>query len=109
MIDDKFEGATVPDQLRDWLIHAVTTGASDVHLIAGHPPVLRMHGDLVRMTEPPLEADEAHALLCSLCPPDAFARLQSHKNVDFSFGLVIKGRVNRFRANLFYSGRQLGA
>src|SRR5438309_11662108 len=67
MSDVKFEGTSVPDQLRNWLTHAVQAGASDLHLIAGHPPILRLHGDLVQMPEPPLEADETHALLCSLC------------------------------------------
>src|SRR5437868_13097122 len=109
MNDIKFEDAVIPDQLRDWLTHAVGVGASDLHLIAGHPPVLRLHGDLVQMSEPQLAADETYSLLSSLCPPEAFTRLQGQKNVDFSFGMVIKGRVNRFRANLFQSGRQLGA
>src|SRR5438105_2671638 len=109
MNDIKFEGTSVPDQLRDWLTHAVGAGASDLHLIAGHPPVLRLHGELVQMSEPPLEADETYALLNSLCRPEAFTRLQAQKNVDFSFGLVVGGRINRFRANLFHSGRQLGA
>jgi twitching motility protein PilT len=109
MTDIKFEGASVPDQLRDWLTHAVQAGASDLHLIAGHPPVLRLHGDLVQMSEPPLEADETYSLLSSLCRTEAITRLEAQKNVDFSFGLVVGGRINRIRANLFYSGRQLGA
>src|SRR5947209_7005112 len=109
MSDIKFEGTSVPDQLRNWLTHAVQAGASDLHLIAGHPPVLRLHGDLVQMSEAPLEADETYSLLSALCRTDAFARLEVQKSVDFSFGLVVGGRVNRFRANLFYSGRQLAA
>jgi twitching motility protein PilT len=109
MLDLKYEDTTVPDQLRVWLTHAVQVGASDLHIIAGHPPVLRLHGDLTQMTEPILEVDETYSLLCSLCRPEALKRLESTKNLDFSFGLVVKGRVNRFRANLFYSGRQLGA
>ena len=109
MHDLKFEDASVPDQLRVWLTHAVQIGASDLHIIAGHPPVLRLQGDLVQMTEPVLEADETYSLLSSLCRPEALKRLETQKNVDFSFGLVVKGRINRFRANLFHSGRQLGA
>src|SRR5205807_5375226 len=38
------EARPVPDKLRDWLSHAVRSGASDLHLIAGYPPVLRLHG-----------------------------------------------------------------
>jgi twitching motility protein PilT len=35
--------------------------------------------------------------------------LQGQKNVDFSFDLEVNGRSQRFRANLFYNGRHLGA
>ncbi len=109
MINTAFEGITVPDTLQDWLTRAVQAGASDVHLIAGHPPVQRLHGDLVPMPEPVLEADDVYMLFSGMCRPEVFARIQTQKNVDFSFGLVVNGRVNRFRANLFQSGRQLGA
>jgi twitching motility protein PilT len=107
MSDARHEGSSIPEQLREWLTHAVQAGASDLHVVVGHPPVMRLHGDLVQMSAPPLEADEVQSLLSSLCRTDALARLQSQKNVDFSFSLVVKGRINRFRANLFYSGRQL--
>ncbi|HYV34502.1 MAG TPA: PilT/PilU family type 4a pilus ATPase [Gemmataceae bacterium] len=109
MNDFPIAAGTVPDQLREWLRHGVQTGASDLHLIASYPPVLRVHGDLMQMSEPPLEAEELSSLLSSLCRPDALTRLNSQKSVDFSFGLVLKGRISRFRANLFYSGRQIGA
>jgi twitching motility protein PilT len=109
MHDLSFEDASVPSQLHQWLTHAIQTGASDLHIIAGHPPVLRLHGDLMQMAEPILAADETYSLLCSLCRSESMKRLEAQKNVDFSFGLVVKGRVNRIRANLFYSGRQLGA
>jgi twitching motility protein PilT len=101
--------APVPEKLRAWLTRAVETGASDLHLIVGYPPVLRLHGDLIELSERPLEAEEARPLLGSLCPPEALALLQAQKNVDFSFELTTDGRVNRFRANLFHTGRQLGA
>lgn len=97
----------VPDQLRAWLVRAVQTGASDLHVIAGYPPVLRRHGELTELPEPPISADQADALLAGLCRPEALDRLRAQKNVDFSFGLAIDGRVSRFRANLFHAGRQL--
>jgi twitching motility protein PilT len=102
---------TAPDseKLREWLGYAVQTGASDLHLIVGHPPVLRLHGELTEMPEAPLTPDETEPLLLSLCSPDTLARLQATKSVDFSFGLVIGGKLQRFRANLFHAGRQVGA
>ncbi len=99
----------VPERLAGWLARAVETGASDLHLIVGYPPVLRLHGDLTELPEPPLPADEAATLLGALCPAEIFDRLQRHKNVDFSFEASVGSHVNRFRANIFHTGRQLGA
>ena len=95
----------IPEKLRRWLELAVQGGASDLHLIAGYPPVLRLHGDLTELPEAPLTSEEAEPLFAAICPPGAFERLETHKNVDFSFAV---GTV-RFRANLFHAGRQLGA
>jgi twitching motility protein PilT len=99
----------VPEKLRAWLGRTVEAGASDLHLLVGYPPVLRLHGDLTELPGPPLAADEAHALLAALAPGEVFARLQNQKNVDFSFELAVAGQVNRFRANLFHAGGHLGA
>jgi twitching motility protein PilT len=93
--------------LRGWLSRAVAGGASDLHLIAGYPPVLRLHGDLTELPAAPLTAGQAHSLLTSLCSPEALSRLHAGKNSDFSFSLSLDGRPARFRANLFYAGRQL--
>jgi twitching motility protein PilT len=107
--DSNHEAPPVPQKLREWLSRAADTGASDLHLIVGYPPVLRLHGDLIEVPAPPLQGDEALALLRPLCPADAFDRLRAQKNIDFSFDLVVHGRVSRFRANLFHAGGQLGA
>ena len=100
---------SVPARLRRWLELAVQGGASDLHLIAGYPPVLRLHGDLTELTEPALTAEEAEPLFAAICPPGAFERLETHKNVDFSFAAIVGERTVRLRANLFHAGRQLGA
>jgi twitching motility protein PilT len=99
----------IPDRLRELLGQAAEKGASDLHLVAGYPPVLRLHGDLVELSAPPLTGTETGSLLGALCSPDVFARLQKHKNLDCSFELEMGGRVNRFRANVFHAGGHLGA
>lgn len=108
MSDDRHETVAVPEKLRDWLSHAVTAGASDLHLVVGYPPVLRLHGDLIEMAGPALSGEETHSLLTPVCPAESLAVLQRQKNVDFSFDVDLGGKVNRFRANLFHTGRQLG-
>ncbi|HEX4609180.1 MAG TPA: ATPase, T2SS/T4P/T4SS family, partial [Urbifossiella sp.] len=99
----------VPDQLRCWLEWAVQGGASDLHVVVGHAPVLRLHGDLTELTGPRLGADVVEPLLGALCPPGVFERLESHKSADFSFDMPVDGRPARFRANLFHSGGHVGA
>ncbi len=103
------ESSPVSEKLREWLTRAVETGASDVHLIVNYPPILRLHGELMSLVEEPLQEHDTRALLGAICPAEALARLDAQKNADFSFDLVTGARISRFRANLFFYGRQWGA
>ena len=98
----------IAEKLRRWLEWAVQVGASDLHVVVGHPPVVRLHGDLTALPEAPVAADEAETLLLSACPPDALARLQSQKNADFSLECPADGRTARFRATLFLADGHTG-
>ncbi len=98
----------ISEDLRRWLASAIASGASDLHLIAGYPPVLRLHGELIALDEPLIDATAARAVLSSLCTEQAQARLSAQKNVDFSFDMEIEGRRQRFRANVFYAAGELG-
>src|SRR5262249_24157260 len=109
MNDMKLPTAIPPEKLRAWLGRAVEAGASDLHIIAGFPPVLRVHGDLIELPGAPLKGEETRDLLGAMCTPEAFARFQAQKSLDFSFELAVNGPVSRFRANLFHTGRQMGA
>ena len=97
------------DKVREWLSRAIAAGASDLHLVAGYPPVLRLHGDLVEIAEPALTPEVTLQLVRGLCTADTFSRLQAQKDLDFSFELEMNGQSSRFRANLFSSGTHLGA
>src|SRR5262245_10286886 len=108
MSQNHSETSPVPEQLRAWLSRAVEAGASDLHLIVGYPPVLRLHGDLIELPEQPL-LEGTRELLGSLCPADALPQLQGNKNVDCSVAVAVNGRVARFRVNLFHAEGQLGA
>lgn len=99
----------VSEKVRRWLDHAVQIGASDLHLIPDHPPVVRVHGDLTELAEPPLQGDEAQKLIRSICPSDTLARIQFEKNIDFSFQWTTRERWHRVRANVFLVGGQIAA
>jgi len=108
-MSDSAAKAACPEPLRNWLAHAAEAGASDLHLVVAHPPVLRLHGELRALDEPPLDAPTVQGLLEPLCPPHALACFRTDKNVDFAFELGGPGRTHRFRANYFLSSQQLGA
>jgi twitching motility protein PilT len=100
--------SAIPPKLLGWLMNAVEAGASDLHLIPGYPAVLRVHGDLVEMPGPIL-GEDTDTLLRTICSDDAAARLATHTDVDYSFDIELTGRPQRFRVNLFHTGRQLAA
>ena len=73
-------------------------GASDLHLISGQQPVLRLHGDLERVKYNVLENDELKAMLYEIAPETKIKQFEETGDVDF--GYEIPG-VARFRANFF--------
>ena len=98
-----------PEPVRRWLTEAVKLGASDLHLIADHPPIFRVHGQLQESEESPLDTRTLDGLLRPLCPEEAMAYFEAEKNTDFSLDLPMGGRSQRFRVNYFLSHRQMGA
>ncbi|HEY1191008.1 MAG TPA: PilT/PilU family type 4a pilus ATPase [Gemmata sp.] len=98
----------VAEKLHRWLEWAAQAGASDLHIVVGHPPVIRLHGDLAELPDAALAPDEIEPLLLSVCPEDAAQRLQSNKNADFSFECPLAGKRARFRATLFLASGDAG-
>ena len=107
---DKAQAETVcPHPVGEWLAAAVESEASDLHIVAGYPPVLRVHGVLKSLPDEPLDGELTRDLLTRLCPPEALDRFLLDQNVDFSFELVFAERARRFRGNLFFNGGEMGA
>lgn len=93
----------------EWFRQAVQTGASDVHIVAGASPMLRVHGELRSLDEKPRDAETIRSLLIPLCSPEMAERFQQDLNVDFSMQTLLGDRLYRFRANYFVSGQSVGA
>ena len=72
--------------------------ASDLHLAAGSPPRIRLHGSLIPMNLPPLNAVQIKQMAYSILTDIQKHKFEEENELDFSFGL--KG-LSRFRANLF--------
>jgi twitching motility protein PilT len=90
------------DALERVLAAAVSRRATDVLLLPGSPPVLRVNGKLVTASEVPLDEDEIRALLAPFVGPAGWRALRRHGATDFSVRLVAKTGEGawRFRANV---------
>ena len=70
--------------------------ASDLHLSTGNQPMLRIHGELVRIDSPPLENDDLKALVYEIAPEQKVKIFEETGDVDF--GYEYPGFA-RYRAN----------
>jgi twitching motility protein PilT len=85
--------------LHQLLKAAIKQGASDLHVVAGSPPVLRVESRIVRVKSPDLTPEQTRQLCYSILTDAQKSRFEATKELDLSFG--IKG-LARFRVNLFY-------
>ncbi|MEO7933000.1 MAG: type IV pilus twitching motility protein PilT [Chthoniobacterales bacterium] len=70
--------------------------ASDLHLSTGNPPMLRIHGELVRIDYPELENDDLKAMVYEIAPEAKIKQFEETGDVDF--GYEIKNFA-RYRSN----------
>jgi twitching motility protein PilT len=96
----------MPNRIDGFLRELVERDASDLHLKAGAPYVMRVRGTLVRSTAPPLTEAEHHDMLFALLNEERRERLENFKEVDLSY--FVEG-VARFRVNMFWQREKLGA
>ena len=83
----------------DRLLQAcVTQGASDIHIVVGRPPVLRIDGRLRSLETKVLEPDDTTALMKSVTPDRNQQELQEEGGTDFGFAF---GDAARFRVSVF--------
>ena len=72
--------------------------ASDLHLKAGQPPIIRVAGKLIKSTLPPLHKDEVQRLIFSIITSEQRKQLEQTYELDCSFGL---DGIGRFRVNVY--------
>ena len=83
----------------------VESGASDLHVSAGMPPMIRLRGDMVRSQAPPLSDADARGMLSTLMNDAQRREFQERREIDFAFELP---GLSRFRANIFEQRRGIG-
>jgi twitching motility protein PilT len=81
-------------------------GASDLHLIAGQQPALRIRGEVERVKYKQLQNDELRSMLYEIAPEDKIKAFEETGDVDF--GYEIPG-LARYRANFFMQRNGVGA
>lgn len=84
--------------ISELLIFMVENNGSDLHLSAGEPPMIRIHGDMRKIDMPPLDKDEVHRMIYDIMNDQQRKLFEENLELDFSFAL---GDIARFRVNVF--------
>ena len=92
--------------ITELLRFAVEESASDVHVSAGNPPIVRIHGDMKKLDHSVLAEDEVHRMIYDIMNDNQRKDFEEMHELDFSFEL---GDVGRFRVNAFLQRRGKGA
>jgi twitching motility protein PilT len=92
--------------ISELLAFAQKNGASDLHLSAGLPPMIRVDGDIKRINLPPMEHKDVHGLVYDIMNDKQRKDYEEFLETDFSFELP---GVARFRVNAFNQNRGAGA
>ena len=92
--------------ITELLAFAVKNKASDLHLSAGLPPMIRVHGDIRRINLPPMEHEDVHSMVYDIMSDAQRKMYEEHLECDFSFAVP---NLARFRVNAFVQQRGAAA
>jgi twitching motility protein PilT len=73
-------------------------GASDLHLVAGQPPALRIRGEMERVKYKILDNDELKAMLYEIAPEHKVKEFEETGDIDFGYDVL---GIARYRSNFF--------
>ena len=73
-------------------------GGSDLHLVSGQPPAIRLRGDIERIKYKTLDNDGLKAMLYEIAPEDKIKVFEETGDVDFGYEIP---NLARYRANFF--------
>ncbi len=93
-------------EISDLLAFSVKNKASDLHLSAGLPPIIRVNGDIRRINLPEMSHKEVHDMIYDIMNEGQRKVFEEALEVDFSFEIP---SLARFRVNAFNQNRGAGA
>ncbi len=92
--------------IAELLAFSVKNNASDLHLSAGLPPMIRVHGDVRRINLPPLEHKDVHDMVYDIMNDMQRKIYEKNLEIDFSFAIP---SLARFRVNAYNQERGAAA
>ncbi|MBK1735915.1 twitching motility protein PilT [Halorhodospira abdelmalekii] len=92
--------------ITELLAFAVNSNASDLHVSAGMPPLIRVDGDIRRIDVPALDHKQVQKLVYEIMNDRQRRDFEEHFETDFSFAV---SQIGRFRVNVYQQDRGLGA
>ncbi|QEA38587.1 type IV pilus twitching motility protein PilT [Pistricoccus aurantiacus] len=92
--------------ITELLVFSAKENASDLHLSAGMPPMIRVDGDIRRLSAPAMDDSEVRKLIYDIMGDRQRKDYEEFFETDFSF--EVPG-ISRFRVNAFNHGRGAGA
>lgn len=92
--------------ITELLAFSAKQNASDLHISAGLPPMIRIDGDIRRINLPSMDHKQVHGLIYDIMNDKQRKDFEEHLETDFSF--EVPG-VARFRVNAFNHNRGAGA
>jgi twitching motility protein PilT len=92
--------------IAELLAFSVKNSASDLHLSAGLPPMIRVDGDIRRINLPPMEHKEVHTMIYDIMNDKQRKDYEEFLETDFSFEIP---RLARFRVNAYNQHRGAAA
>ncbi|GLS83638.1 type IV pilus twitching motility protein PilT [Paraferrimonas haliotis] len=93
-------------EITELLAFSVKHKASDLHLSAGVPPLIRVDGEVRRINLPQLDHEEVHSLIYDIMNDKQRKDYEEHLEIDFSFEVP---NLARFRVNAFKQARGAAA
>lgn len=92
--------------ITELLAFSAKNKASDLHVSAGEPPIIRVDGDVKRINLPPMEHKEVHAMIYDIMNDKQRKDFEEFLEADFSFEIP---NLARFRVNAFNQNRGAAA
>ncbi len=97
-----------PKEIDELLHYAVVHNASDLHISVGYPPIVRIDGELMEISDKVITAEEAEDLIFSILSDEKRELLEVNREIDLAY--FYEGEIPaRFRVNAFYTKKNLSA